>query len=773
VVALALGAYPRNAAAAAACQGQPAPLALSVGTVARGVVVVILGGDDVWVPDDVLRAAGIATTNATRCTAFGVTYASLRSFGRLLTYRYDPAAAAVDIRPGDVTALAAPVHVVDAASTRLQTQPASSVPSGYLTYDLTSSSQSGLPGTTAIYLETGVSANSWRFTTTNDVDGTSWRRGLYDLTFDADSALRTLQIGDTFTDATDPLASSVVLTGLSVSRNFNLQPDFLRYPTAALSGVVLAPTTADVYVNGGLYRTLTLQPGPFSLENLNLPEGANVTQVVLQNPYGGATTLGMPFYSALDVLAPGVTSYSYNLGFVRPDPFGLVDSLGSLATSDAYRIGLSRTLTAGLNLEATHGLVDGGPNLSFRLPIGQIDALGAFSNAGGVTGRAGSVAYSYVGARWAAEAGVLTQSDVYATLALAPESDRATSTLSESASYRTSPWTTIAIAHADAHDRQFGMSDQLTATASVRGANGVGWIVDLTRTQGSFLAIGTANNSPSWGLGGGMNLTLGGGRELQAQTGIGSNETSSVSYTQTSSSTPGSLGWSALAQSGQGSTALSATGVYHTPLADVQLGLSDATGGSTALIGLAGSIAIFNQGVFFTPPLQAAYGLVQVDGPPHLPVTAGGIVAGTTDGRGDLVLPNLTPFVDNQITLGNLGNYPNYQVDTPEQTVVPQTDAGVVTTFHVRPVLFVIGTVRIQRHGEMLIPRYGLLTLELPNGSKTSDLGTNAEFYFEGVPAGRYRATVSLGELRCGFSLTVPRSDAVQTTIGEQLCSLP
>jgi outer membrane usher protein FimD/PapC len=176
---------------------------------------------------------------------------------------------------------------------------------------------------------------------------------------------------------------------------------------------------------------------------------------------------------------------------------------------------------------------------------------------------------------------------------------------------------------------------------------------------------------------------------------------------------------------------------------------------------------------FFTPPLQAAYGLVQVDGPPHLPVTAGGIVAGTTDGRGDLVLPNLTPFVDNQITLGNLGNYPNYQVDTPEQTVVPQTDAGVATIFHVRPVLFVIGTVRIDRHGEMLIPRYGLLTLELPHGSKTSDLGTNAEFYFESVPAGQYRATVSLGDLHCGFTLTVPRSDAVQTAIGEQRCSLP
>jgi outer membrane usher protein FimD/PapC len=86
-----------------------------------------------------------------------------------------------------------------------------------------------------------------------------------------------------------------VLTGLSVSRNVNLQPNFIQYPTAALSGVVLAPTTADVYVNGGLYRTLTLQPEPFSQENLNLPAGVNVTRVVLQDAYGAATTLGMPF----------------------------------------------------------------------------------------------------------------------------------------------------------------------------------------------------------------------------------------------------------------------------------------------------------------------------------------------------------------------------------------------------------------------------------------------------------------------------------------------
>ena len=62
------------------------------------------------------------------------------------------------------------------------------------------------------------------------------------------------------------------------SRDFSLDPYFIRYPTTGLSGVVTTPSRVDVYVNNQLVRTLQVQPGAYELANLALPTGASDTR---------------------------------------------------------------------------------------------------------------------------------------------------------------------------------------------------------------------------------------------------------------------------------------------------------------------------------------------------------------------------------------------------------------------------------------------------------------------------------------------------------------
>ena len=50
------------------------------------------------------------------------------------------------------------------------------------------------------------------------------------------------------------LGGSAILAGLSVSRDYSLDPYFVRGPMPRTQGFALTPSTVDVYVNGVLVR---------------------------------------------------------------------------------------------------------------------------------------------------------------------------------------------------------------------------------------------------------------------------------------------------------------------------------------------------------------------------------------------------------------------------------------------------------------------------------------------------------------------------------------
>ena len=71
-------------------------------------------------------------------------------------------------------------------------------------------------------------------------------------------------------------STGVFLAGLSVSREFSLDPYFIRTPLPRLSGAATGPSTLDVYVNGALVRSEAIAPGTFELKNLPVTEGERV-----------------------------------------------------------------------------------------------------------------------------------------------------------------------------------------------------------------------------------------------------------------------------------------------------------------------------------------------------------------------------------------------------------------------------------------------------------------------------------------------------------------
>src|SRR5262249_377800 len=179
---------------------------------------------------------------------------------------------------------------------------------------------------------------------------------------------------------------SLVMGGVSFFRDFGLDPYFVQYPGLNFSGAVSTPSTVDVYVNGQLLRRVPLPPGQFELKDLPVPAGTNNTRLVLRDRFGREREIGFKFFFASGLLKEGLQEFSYNFGSRKNNLATESWNYGPLVFLARHRLGITDSLTAGLRLEASSGLVSGGPSATFLTPFVGMDiwgAAGAKPGAGG------------------------------------------------------------------------------------------------------------------------------------------------------------------------------------------------------------------------------------------------------------------------------------------------------------------------------------------------------------------------------------------------------
>jgi len=349
-----------------------APLALIVnGVTKKDYTIVILRAHDVLVRESDLIAAQVPLLGAVFVDINGIRYVSSASLAPHVAYNVDVTALALNLNiipsllKHQTLDMAEPSHYKDLAKAD---------PSGFLTYSLTSSTEN-LGGQVNGFVQAGAgSAGTGLFTATASYANGSSHRGLVSYQKSSEQNLSQITIGDEYA-STGNLGGNIVVGGFGATRHFELQPNYAYFATPGLRGTVLSPTTADIYVNGTLLRSVELAPGPFDLSSIPVPPGAGVTQVLLHDAYGNTQTLDGIYYEARQVLKKGLTDYDYHVGFLRQTPYGTHDVYGPFAALGSYRIGLSNNLTVGARFEHTAGLQSGGPQLDVGLPIGYISLV--------------------------------------------------------------------------------------------------------------------------------------------------------------------------------------------------------------------------------------------------------------------------------------------------------------------------------------------------------------------------------------------------------------
>lgn len=184
----------------------------------------------------------------------------------------------------------------------------------------------------------------------SDVPG--WLRGDVRLVQDFPSVTTRANLGD-INYQVQTYQNYRPLGGFSVTRNFNLQPSILTYPTGEYEIFLKRPSRVDIWINDQLQKVLNLPSGKHILRDFPFANGLNDIRLEITDDVGRTETMDFSFFSSTELLEKGRHRFSYAVGSpweVLPSGEREYDS--SMTTVSAYHLyGVTENLTAGLGYQ--------------------------------------------------------------------------------------------------------------------------------------------------------------------------------------------------------------------------------------------------------------------------------------------------------------------------------------------------------------------------------------------------------------------------------------
>jgi outer membrane usher protein len=220
-------------------------------------------------------------------------------------------------------------------------------------------------------------------------------RMMTSITRDDTVNIRRYTVGDFFASS-GVLGGSGIMGGVSVTKNFSLNPYFIRYQGLYLSGILQTPSEVELFINNVSMKKEKLPPGEFDISNLYGRTGAGNATLVITDAFGKEQTIVTPFYLSSNLLIPGLHDYSYNIGFKRFDFGEKSFDYKEPAFLGYHRYGFTKTLTGGMRAEVDKDLINFEPMVTFIVGrAGEVDSAFAFSHGDGRYGYGAFLSYTY------------------------------------------------------------------------------------------------------------------------------------------------------------------------------------------------------------------------------------------------------------------------------------------------------------------------------------------------------------------------------------------
>lgn len=590
-------------------------------------------------------------------------------------------------------------------------------------------------------------------------------------TWDRRETLQRAVAGD-FLASSGELGGNLNLGGLSFAKVYRIDPYFYRYPLANVSGMLPLASDLEVYLDGVRVRTEKLPPGGFVLKNLTQYNGSSQVSVVIRDPFGTERRIEFPFYFTDTLLRAGLHEYSYNAGFLREEFGARSNEYGHAAFSAFHRVGVSDAVTAGGRAEAGKGVVNLGPEATFRFRRSGVIAasLSGGHEDGEGFGAAGLLRYTYQGREWNALAFLKGFSRNYAILG---EEDRASRSRLESGfglgyGSREAGSVSLDVSFTD----RFEGSDRLTAAATWskplwRDATlRLSWRKTREEDSADEVFLGLTwypwretSLSADWQGGDGKQVEAI-RFQKNAPTGEGTGFRGAVVRTDAG---------------GSGSTAvdplLQVNGRYGIYTASYRAEVFDhGSTAETSRLSAAGGIVYVGGRVGLSRPVTDSFGLVRVDRLPGVRVYLNNQEIGRTDASGEVFLPNLGSYYENQVSIEDKDIPIEYSLSEVVRYVSPPLRSGSVIAFEAKKFQAISGTLSIPRDGKAAPAEYYEARMRSDGEEIVFPTGKGGEFYLENAPPGLYRGTARGPERACTFALTIPASEEMLVELGGISC---
>ncbi|WP_145508371.1 fimbria/pilus outer membrane usher protein [Yersinia alsatica] len=201
-------------------------------------------------------------------------------------------------------------------------------------------------------LNNGINAGMWRFRQQgslryDDTRGANWTSNrLY-----SQRALPTIgsevTVGETFSSG--QFFSSLGFSGVALSTDDRMLPESQRGYAPVVRGIARTNAKVTVYQNNRSIYQSTVSPGPFEFNDLSATNFGGDLTVEIQEADGSLSTFQVPFSSVPESLRPGYSRYSFAAGQVR--------DLGSheVFSELTYQRGISNAITANSGLRLASG----------------------------------------------------------------------------------------------------------------------------------------------------------------------------------------------------------------------------------------------------------------------------------------------------------------------------------------------------------------------------------------------------------------------------------
>ena len=569
-----------------------------------------------------------------------------------------------------------------------------------------------------------------------------------------------LTIGDTLTGQLGSWGGTRI-GGIKLSHTYNTQPWKQTAPLRSYLGRSTLPGTVDLYLDGVKQMSRDIAAGEYELVLPPTISGRSNAQVVATDVLGRTVVVDMPLYGGSGLLAKGLNEWSLEAGYVRRD-YGLRSAKyqSDPAASGTLRYGLTNYLTAQIHGEAARGYRQIGISADTLLgSLGQLNLTHAQSRFAGQTGQRSSAFFNTQWRKVSFSAGWNKSDGGFAELgdtayrsdpALAEREKQGSTSASVSAGWSSDKLGSVSLSYL--HSRSEG-----------RPADSVGsfsWSRSLKK-HASLYASAAKNfgGRRELSLYAGLSISLDNG--YSASAGMGRNDRER-NYQMTLNKTNSGIntanwgiGWQQNEDAqGRRRNTLNGNIRYNSVYGDGWANGYRHGDSSNWNAGWRGGIVVMGGGIFATRQVNDSFAVVSTDGMAGVPIRAGSMPSGKTNRRGLALIPNLSAYQKNTVSVDITELPLDIQLDNTVAEIAPSERSGMRVEFKMRRTR--AATLTLKDTQNQWLPGGGTIADEA--GTPVAVTGFDGKTYIENMKEGKNRFSVTLPEEggACAFEADYP-----------------